>query len=1082
MHAPACTVHFYTMLTVYKASAGSGKTFRLAIEYIKLLIEDPTAYKNTLAVTFTNKATEEMKMRILGQLYGISHRLPDSRPYIDKITDETGKTEEHIAQRAETALSFLIHDYNYFRVETIDSFFQSILRNLARELDLTANLRIAINNKQLEQNAVDNLIEGLNRNSKELKWILSYIKNNIAEDKAWNVIGQLKRFGENIFKDNYKEKGEELRNILQQKDFFKSYTDRLRAIRESAKQAIDRQAEEFFSILEQNGLDVSDFSNGSSGACSYFLKLKNGKYSEDKLLTKRVVDAMGNPEKWVKKSDVANNTPAYQLASERLAEMLQQTEELRKKQYKLYKSADITLKHMYQLRLLNSIDMHMHEMNKESNRFLLSDTQQVLQSLIDDNDSPFIFEKIGTQLKNIMIDEFQDTSVVQWENFKVLLKECLSQEDSQDLIVGDVKQSIYRWRNGDWKLLNNIESQFNKEQLKIETLQTNFRSATRVIDFNNAFFKEATKQEYGSLANDNVPDAIQVCKAYADVEQLSPDVKKQNGYVNIRLLGKDDYQDNMLKLLGSTVQELLDNGTSPKSMAILVRSNQTIQAIADHFMQNMPHVKMVSDEAFRLDSSNAVNILIDALRVLAHPEDQLTRAQLAQAYVKNKEVEETSAHSMTIITEPDNFLPHDFTDKAKELTTMPIHDLMELLVKMFHLERLTDQNAYLCTLFDKADEYLQDHPADLYDFLQEWDDNMHGQTIQSDEIDGIRLLTIHKSKGLEYDTVIMPFCDWQLEKSSLIWCDPRDAVPFNELPIVPVDFSATQMKGTIYEPDYQHEHLQNVVDNLNLLYVAFTRARNNLYVFGKRAGANSRAYIIEKVLENIADELKDCIIEGIGSDNNTELSFEFGTPLMQEEKTKSDTDNVFLTPSAGKTVKIESFIPKVEFRQSNKSKEFINDDDEESAQQKKYIQTGNILHNIFSHIRTLDDIPAAIAELEQEGVLYDDELSRDKLINMLQERFNKQQIAEWFSDKWKLYNECTILSVNPVSGEVMEHRPDRVITDGSQTIVIDFKFGSPKPEYKKQVLQYMSLLKDMGHPNVSGFLWYVYSNKIENVL
>ena len=1072
-----------SQLTVYKASAGSGKTFRLAVEYIKLLIENPTAYKNTLAVTFTNKATEEMKMRILGQLYGISRHLPDSRPYLEKIMEETGATEEHIAQQAHTALSYLVHNYNYFRVETIDSFFQSILRNLARELELTANLRISINDKQLEQFAVDNLIESLDRSSKELKWIMSYIKNNIAEDKTWNVIGQIKKFGENIFKDNYKKHGDSLRNTLQQKGFFKSYTDRLQSIREDSQQIINDRAEEFFNILESHGLSVDDFSNGSKGVCSYFLKLKRGEYSEEALLTARVVDAIGNPDKWVKKSDITQHSPAYALASETLAEFLRETEEIRKKEYRLFKSADTTLKHMHQLRLLNSIDRHVHEMNKDANRFMLSDTQHLLQSLIGDSDSPFIYEKIGTQLKNIMVDEFQDTSIVQWENFKILLKECLANEDSRNLIVGDVKQSIYRWRAGDWKLLNNIEQQFSEEQLNVKTLDTNYRSTARVIDFNNMFFKEAVRQEHKSLEEDGANDAEQVRKAYADVRQFIPEDKAKHGYVSIKLFGIDDYQEKMMQTLCDTVKELLDKGTRPGSIAILVRSNRTIQAIADHFMLNMPEVRMVSDEAFRLDYSVAVNMIIDAIRVLVHPEDNLTTATLAQAYmlhIKQKEAGNKQSTLSTLLS-PHSCLPHDFTDNIEQLASMPVHNLIERLYSIFHLDNLSDQNAYVCAFFDKVDAFLQEHPADLFDLLEEWDENMREQSIHSDEIDGIRLLTIHKSKGLEFDTVIIPSCDWQLEKSTLLWCSTHNAQPFNELPIVPVDFSAKQMKGTIYEPDYMHEHLQNVVDNLNLLYVAFTRAKNNLFVFGKRGTSNTRSYIIEKVIGNISADMEGSAVNGIGTDRKSDISFEFGELYIPEKETKATTNNVFLIPDEPCNANIKAHKPKAEFRQSNRSRDFMRGEADDEDSRKQYITTGSVMHNLLSNIRTLDDLPAAISVLEQDGVLYDEKISREKLKKLLTERFQNPIVKDWFSSSWKVKNECSIVTHDTETGQAVEHRPDRVMTRGDEVVVVDYKFGSPKPEYRQQVMRYMSLLRHMGHTNVKGFLWYVYSNRIEEV-
>ena len=276
-------------LTVYKASAGSGKTFTLATEYIKLLIANPQSYRSILAVTFTNKATEEMKMRILSQLYGIWKQLPDSQSYMEKITNELKITDSIAAKRAGTALSYLIHNYSYFRVETIDTFFQSVLRNLARELDLTANLRLELNDDQVEQQAVDELIESLEPNSEILRWIMSYIRDNIEDDKSWNVIGKIKDFGRNIFKDVYKSNSKSLNTALNRKNFFTEYTAKLHKIKNESMEHLQQYVASFFDVLDENGLSIDDFSYGTSGVCSYFQKLKDGILDDDKLLTKRVL-------------------------------------------------------------------------------------------------------------------------------------------------------------------------------------------------------------------------------------------------------------------------------------------------------------------------------------------------------------------------------------------------------------------------------------------------------------------------------------------------------------------------------------------------------------------------------------------------------------------------------------------------------------------------------------------------------------------------------------------------------------------------------------------------------------------------
>jgi len=303
------------------------------------------------------------------------------------------------------------------------------------------------------------------------------------------------------------------------------------------------------------------------------------------------------------------------------------------------------------------------------------------------------------------------------------------------------------------------------------------------------------------------------------------------------------------------------------------------------------------------------------------------------------------------------------------------------------------------------------------------------------------------------------------------------------LPLVPLDFSEKNLKGTIYEKDYQHEHLQNMVDNMNLLYVAFTRAGKSLFITGKQG--NGRAKVIEQVFENVALELgEDASIQKSGSDKGEILFFEYGSlsapSAKHDDDTAAKTLNVFKHPTHQHPVTIENFETKTEFRQSNKSRDFI-EGDEQEEQQKGYIRMGNILHHLFSTIHTAADIDSAVRRLELDGILYDEGITPDKLRTMLHKRLQTPQVAEWFSDKWQVFNECSILHVDADTHEVKEHRPDRVITDGKQMIVIDFKFGKPKPEYHEQVRQYMALLQDMGYQNVTGYLWYVYTHQIEKV-
>lgn len=1061
-----------SQLTVYKASAGSGKTFTLAKEYMTLVIENPMAYRTILAVTFTNKATEEMKMRILSQLYGIAHGLEESNGYFEQIKNALPHlSEEVIRKNAAEALRLLLHNYNYFRVQTIDTFFQGVLRNLARELDLAANLRIGLNDYQVEQQAVDELIESLTSTDRLLFWILDYIQESIDEDRSWNVIGPIKKFGENIFKDYYKEHSDTLNQCMSKEGFFKEFTAKMKEIRSQAREKLQEIAATFFDSLEEGGYTADDLAGKTRGIWSYFNKLKIGKYDDDDLINSTFKKCYASPEAWVKKSDVKDQSPLFMFVSDTLYPILTFSEEKRPEWVKDYKSASLTMKHLNQLRLLGSIDQKVRELNQVANRFLLSDTQTLLHALVEDSDSPFIFEKIGTQLDHVMIDEFQDTSTIQWQNFKVLLEETMSRENAGNLIVGDVKQSIYRWRSGDWRLLNNIEKEFGgTKSLEMKTLDTNYRSDRNIIAFNNAFFVEAAKQECEMLKGSNQEQIKQLVNAYADVCQQVPEKKGKQGYVDVQLLGGEDTTESMMKQSLEIVTELTAMGVPANKIAILVRSNKAIQDIAAYFMENSDFM-MVSDEAFRLDASQAVSTLVVALRLMACPEDAIAKAILAKYAIK-------------YLGNPN--IVEKILSQRETLLEKPLFELTEILYAILEMDKVKDmkkQSAYVCAFYDKMNEYLVDNSSNIDAFLKEWDNTIHEKSIHCDGINGIRLITIHKSKGLEFDYVIMPFCDWKLEKMNTIWCEPQEE-PFNELPLVPIDFNAKTMMQSIYEPDYHHEHLQNVVDNLNLLYVAFTRASHSLFVLGKRGNQNSRAYLIESVLQNVARNLEGTGVpvelSGIGSESSEDIDFSYGELIIEQEKPemKKESDNVFLKDEAPVDVVLYVNPELPEFKQSNKSRDFV-EGDEAEEQQKFYIKMGTVLHSIFSSIKTSDDVESALKQLEIDGILYDDNVSNERLEKMIKQRLASPQVKDWFSNRWRVLNECSI--VKYMDGKAVKFRPDRVMKDGKETVVVDFKFGKPKEEHQEQVRGYMDLLREMGYQNITGYLWYVYPNKVVEV-
>ena len=1108
-------------LTVYRASAGSGKTFTLAVEYISLLVKDPENYQHILAVTFTNKATQEMKMRILSQLYGIANSLQSSQQYFNKVKEKTNMPDAVIRNNARAALTLLIHRYNNFRILTIDAFFQQVLRNLAHELGQTANLRVDLNNEEITEKAVDQMIESLEKGQPVLQWISTYINNSIEDDNGWNIIGKIKTFGTNIFKDFYKAHEANLKEQLSNADDFKVYETTLRKRRNDIRKTFNSKARSILNEIKNANLDIP--SNYRSGLYKYLTDSAIAPLT-NKPLKAGVLKANESPQNWTSsKCAKADKQQIQTLAAEVLSAQLSELIAYNDDNWNEFQSIQLTLSHLSELRLLHAIADAVDNLTKDTNRFMLSNTQALLKELIADSDTPFIFERIGARLKHVMIDEFQDTSTIQWQNFQVLLANCMAQELSQNLIVGDIKQSVYRWRQGDWGILNNIEKSFAHQKIRLKTLDYNYRSEKRIIDFNNAFWEQCVANTAKEVAQDDAEKAEIVQKAYEDVAQKTHKTT-ENGFVKISLYPSKSMKEAVLEELIETIKELFNNGYGGKNqskIAILVRSKSNIQDIVNALLQSFGNeINIVSDEAFRLDASLSVNIIVSAMHLLTHPDDVLTRGKLVKLY--NQEVLKkplTDTDLLVSINESNNIdtknidkkerrklateqqmaklnsqLPPEYVANRELLLGLPIVDLVDKLFMLFGLDQLEGQSSYICTLYDTLNDFLKDHTADIDDFINEWENSLSSKTIQSDEIEGIRIMTIHKSKGLEFDNVIIPFCNWEMEKKGTLWCETKNKpAPYNKLPLLPIDFSRDKLIGTVFEDDYKEEHFQNIVDNLNLLYVAFTRASKNLFVFGLRQGKTTldniakgtppgnRSYAIELALRQVSEQLQGSSLS-FPDDIGSEIHFEYGTLVPEtHEKEHAVADNPFLIKPDKHIVSIATYPQAATFKQSNKSIEFVKGEDVDPSDRTRYIKIGNVLHQLFSTIYTTADIPARLNELEQQGIIYNDEITSAQLRTRIEDAITNPQVQEWFSKRWQLYNECTILEYNKDTNEMEEHRPDRVMTDGKEFVVVDFKFGKEREEYKKQVQQYMEILIRMGHKKVSGYLWYVVKNNVVEV-
>ena len=857
------------------------------------------------------------------------------------------------------------------------------------------------------------------------------------------------------------------------------YKRQLQAIETEALEQMKGFADQFFGILESNGLAIDNLANKSKGVSSYFSKLQMGKL-DDSLRNATVEKHLASPENWSSKSSPRRNA-ITELAAAELIPLLQTAEEFRSKNNMLVNSCQLSLRYINNVRLLANIDEEVRHLNYENNRFLLSDTNVLLHNLVHDGDSSFVFEKIGTTIRNVMIDEFQDTSRMQWDNFRLLLLEGLSQGENS-LIVGDVKQSIYRWRNGDWGILNGLKDHIESFPINVKTLTTNRRSAGNIIEFNNKVFTAACHTLNDIYKSEQGEECKDLKEAYVDVCQ-EKDKDPDGGYVKVTFLTEKEemaYVEDTLQQLANETQLLVTAGIQLKDIAILVRKNKTIPLVADYFDKNTPY-KIVSDEAFQLNASLAICMIMDGLRYLSNPENRIAKAQLAAAY-QNEILKNNIDLNTLLLNDIDEYLPVSFIEQQKKLRLMPLYELMEKLFGLFEMSRIKQQDAYLCAFFDAVVEYLQNNSSEMSAFIAFWEETLSQKTIPSGEVEGIRIISIHKSKGLEYHTVLLPFCDWNMEKerslTHLIWCTPKVA-PFNDLDIVPVNYS-TAMQQSIYREEYLNERLQLWVDNLNLLYVAFTRAKKNLIIWGKDGLKGTVSELLQQAMGQISipqHEHDSSHLEKSEDNTDTDnIAYEMGTLYLSEEKrTDGIIKNKLLMNPEKIPLHLESLESNIEFKQSNRSAEFIRGEEETGE---RYIRQGQLLHNLFSVIRTQDDIPSAIERLRFEGIIESAEQER-QIKKLTEWALNHPLVKEWYSGNWELYNECAIIYKE--KGELQTRRPDRVMMKDGKVVVVDFKFGKKRTDYNKQVRDYMNLLSDMGYENIRGYLWYVFDNEFVEV-
>ncbi len=653
-------------------------------------------------------------------------------------------------------------------------------------------------------------------------------------------------------------------------------------------------------LLENHQVTVNDFSYGKSGVVGYLEKIIAG---DQYVPTKRVLVAQENLESWVKKTDPRREQLLSVAAA--MCPHLEEALDFYEEAGPLYHSVVQMQRFMYTYGILHHLEEQIDQYKRENDLMLISDAPTFLKDIIGKDDTPFIYEKIGSYYQHFLIDEFQDTSGLQWMNFRPLVENSLD-AGNRNLVVGDVKQSIYRWRGGDWQLLlNTIQQDIQEWRTEIRQLDHNFRSRKNVLEFNNALFQMAAQELFHYITTEVTSDladeqlqqqllqqASVLQEAYQDVAQKLPNTYNQadkwHGHVKIELLEEDqcinvegeptDWRSHVRSRLPKMIEELQSEGYAARDIAFLVRNKRDGQAVVDTFMQlkhegkTQPNYnyEVVSSESLMLSSSLTVSLLVELMRFLDNTYDQIVRSSILYKYhlITTHQVSSDKLHPIFSnrnneedLTEFFQQLPPDFKTYYAYLNKLPIYELVENLVLIFDLGQYHEK-AYLQAFQDAVLQYSLTEQGDLRSFLFWWDDRGANSSAQvSEETDAMRVMTIHKAKGLQFKIVILPFCDWSLDHQSfttnILWTHPQDSNLANA-GLVPMKYTA-QLTQTVFRQDYYEEKIRIHMDHLNLLYVAFTRAEEGMYAFARPIAKRDGSFLVDGIanlLRNILPELE----------------------------------------------------------------------------------------------------------------------------------------------------------------------------------------------------------------------------------
>ncbi|MBQ4017957.1 MAG: UvrD-helicase domain-containing protein [Paludibacteraceae bacterium] len=996
-------------VTICRASAGTGKTYTLSAYYVGLLLSGED-YRSILAITFTNKATAEMSERIIGYLHAIAQGeekdfLALARQFMIR---DAQAPDALLQQRAARCFKHMLLDYDNVQIMTIDSFLQTLLSGLAGVLKMSAGMNTELDIDHVISQAVDQLLT-TDMTAADRTILEDYMRLKLDQESRWDVRQSLCTMAKELYNESVQ--------VLDAKGLVLFAPEAL-ARRREIVQALwekDERVQALAKWLKQ---------------CNPEPYNRNTRYGYDRLVRSlQAPDKMSADDRFRGVSEKSCNADEMLRASEMAAEV-----------GRFYNTLQLTVRFSRDIELMGSLQALIQRNLTEANCALLARTAATLTSALRAGDADFILEKAGIRYRHVLMDEFQDTSQLQWSVIRQLLQDVLAGEGNTLLIVGDIKQSIYRWRNGDWHIMESLTGEgtdsltHDRINERFTSLTRNFRSSEEVVRFNLSLFKHIYSHADEALIARIYEEGF----APEQLDKFYQSNKKKGGYVRFKAFPKGTKEELTADMF-DRMEQLMQKGTVSSDIMILVRDKKDAAYITDlHAMldaEQYPHLsvaRMVSADSFLLEASEAVRTVIAGLRYV------VKRDEVAAAYIA--------------MTTGDESMPERLAHAVTADTPLyeAVCELIKLLLTDEHGQYKGTETAYINNLLDRTRAYVSAYGAGLDDFLTYWDDTMHAKPIPALATDAIRIMTVHASKGLQAQTLFVPFCIWPMETgrhAPKVWCQVPEEIEGEDY--VPVQYSQ-EMLQSAYDTSYEEERMNLRIDNLNLLYVALTRAEDNLYISTmypvKKDGTMGACNHVGRYIMNFAE----------GDD------YEAGVPVVAKESKRE---------TKGELIRAELWAnsDQVRFVQSQEGALYT-DYGEEAYRRVAKMDEGNLCHEIFAHLRKADELELVLDAFESRGEIRD-KAQRESLKALISSAWEgNEQMRDWFTAPWQLKLE------EPIYMDHRELRPDRVMINPqtNEAIVLDYKFGQWEDKYTKQVGDYMEALRRMGYSPVRGYLWFAH--------